>query len=133
MGKPPRYICQTAAFECQGRRQLVTVEDGGVVRRRLLTTGEVVEEITCRPTHSGCGIEEIAVSPSGAWLITQRFSGQGEWGYDVLRTCPLGREAGVLEEHGYMLDLPAFFEDESTLVGGYGPGDLMGVLKACGL
>lgn len=90
------------------------------VRRCRRASREVIEETTCRATNLGCSIEEIAVSPSGRWVVTQRYSGQGEWGYDVFRTCPLAREAGVSEERGYMLDLPEFSADETKLVGGFG-------------
>ena len=120
-----RYEIRTAPFTCQGRKQFVTVEEhprGEVVRRRLHSTHEVVEETISRTTPAGCAIEEIAVSPSGTWLVTNRFSGQGEWGYDVLQTCPLKRKGGVTEdkEEGYMLDMPRFSADESCLVGGFG-------------
>jgi hypothetical protein len=74
----------------------------------------------------GCYIEEIAASPSGAWLVTQRISGQGEWGYDVFRSSPLARVAGTTEEKGYILDLPRFAADDSLLVGGAGPAYMGG-------
>ena len=76
--------------------------------------------MACPVTRSGCYIEEIGASPSGHWLVTQRLSGQGQWGYDVFRSSPLLREAGVLEERGYMLDMPKFSADETLLIGGFG-------------
>jgi hypothetical protein len=72
--------------------------------------------------RSSCYIEEIGAAASGRWLVTQRLSGAGKWGYDVFRCCPLVREAGVIEERGYMVGLPAFSPDESRLVGGFGAG-----------
>ncbi len=124
MAKKESYRCSTATFSCQGKEQFVTVEDNRdgmeVVRRRLWPTQTIVDETICPVTRHGCAIEEIAVSPSGFWLVTQRFSGQGEWGYDLFRTCPLTREAGLLEEYGYILDLPRFSVDERQLVGGFG-------------
>jgi hypothetical protein len=111
----------TAPFVCQGEKQYVEVVDAvQTVRRCRWRSRESVEETVCPLTHSGCYIEEIAASPSGEWLVTQRISGQGEWGYDVFRTCPLTREAGVDQEDGYILELPRFSEDESFLIGGAG-------------
>lgn len=112
---------KTDVFVCQGESQYVTVEPyGQTVRRRAWPSGAALDETVCHVTRSGCAIQEIAASPSGRWLVTSRHSGQGEWGYDVLRTCPLAREAGTPEAAGYMLDLPRFSEDESRLVGGFG-------------
>jgi hypothetical protein len=124
------YHCKTRAFPCQGRKQFVTVEDrrdgSDVVRRRLWSSHAVVEEVAVPVTRSGCAIEEIAASPSGTWLVTQRFSGQGEWGYDVFQTCPLARQAGIPEASGYMLDPPQFSADEAKVVGGFGANWLGG-------
>jgi hypothetical protein len=121
------YRRATAPFVCAGEEQVVEVVDlAQTVRRCSWPSGEVVEETVCPITRAGCYIEEIAASPSGAWLVTQRISGQGEWGYDVFRACPLAREAGVAQERGYILELPVFAEDESWLVGGAGEGFLGG-------
>ncbi len=60
------------------------------------------------------------MSPSGDWIVTARWSGQGEWGYDVLRSHPLERQAGITAQIGYILDLPVFSEDECCILGGYG-------------
>ncbi len=130
VGKKDNYSCKTAPFICQGRKQFVTVEDSPqtlrrracqAVRRRTYHSKAIGEETLCPITSSGCAIEEIAVSPSGLWLVTERCSGQGEWGYDVFRACPLSREAGTPEEYGYMLGMPKFTADETRLVGGFGP------------
>jgi hypothetical protein len=53
----------------------------------------------------GCCIEELPLSPRATWLVTRRNSGR-RWGYDVIRTRPLAREAGVDQEWAYMLELP---------------------------
>jgi hypothetical protein len=112
------YACSTSPFLCQGEEQFVTVGyPGQPVQRRSWHSKAVVDETFCPITRSGCAIEEIGASPAGTWLVTQRFSGQGEWGYDVFRTCPLAREAGITEEPGYILDLPQFSGDEALLVG----------------
>lgn len=112
------YVCSTSPFLCQGEEQFVTVSNPGqYVQRRTWRSKTVVDETFCPITSLGCAIEEIDASPSGKWLVTQRFSGQGEWGYDVFRTCPLARAAGITEERGYILDLPLFSEDETLLVG----------------
>lgn len=71
-------------------------------------------------TYCGCAIEEFATSPSGHWIVTSRWSGQGEWGYDVFKSTPLERRGGTLDRYGYILDLPAFANDESYLLLGYG-------------
>jgi hypothetical protein len=119
--KSTPYHPATAPFTCQGEKQFVEVIDiRQTVRRCRWRSREVVEEAVCPLTSLGCYIEAIAVSLSGNWLVTQRISRQGEWGYDVFRTCPLAREAGVAQERGYILDLPRFAEDESRLVGGFG-------------
>ena len=128
MARNQRGYCRaTAPFDCQGKKQFVTVDDHRqTVRRRIWGSKAVVEETVCPVTRSGCAIEEIAASPSGRWLVTQRYSGQGEWGYDVFRSCPLAREAGISEEYGDMLDLPRFSTDETRLVGGFGENWLGG-------
>jgi hypothetical protein len=125
--KPAPYYRATGPFDCQGEKQFVEVVDNcQTVRRCAWRSRKAVEETACPVTRAGCYIEEIAASPSGTWLVTQRISGQGEWGYDVFRTCPLAREAGVDQERGYILELPRFSEDESWLVGAAGPGFLGG-------
>jgi hypothetical protein len=123
--KPKPFRRATAPFVCEDEEQFVEVVDGRrplwqTVRRCLRASKEVVEETACPVARGGCYIEEIGASPSGNWLVTQRLSGQGEWGYDVFRSCPLAREAGVSVERGYMLDLPKFSADETRLVGGFG-------------
>jgi hypothetical protein len=121
------YYCATAPFICQGEQQFVEViDDRQTVRRCGWRSKKVIEETVCPLTSAGCYIEEIGASPSGNWLVTQRISGQGEWGYDVFRTFPLARPAGVAEERGYILELPRFAVDESLLVGGFGPAWLGG-------
>jgi hypothetical protein len=127
MGKKGSYYCKTAPFLCQGKKQFVAVEDSRqTVRRRMCHSKAIVDEMVLPITRAGCAIEEIAASPSGNWLVTQRFSGQGQWGYDVFRSCPLAREAGTPQEQGYMLDLPQFSTDETKLVGGFGKSWLGG-------
>lgn len=120
------YYRATAPFLCQGEQQFVEVVDGRTVRRCRWPSQEPLEETDCPITHAGCYIEAMAVSPSGDWVVTQRISGQGEWGYDVFRSCPLAREASVSQEGGYLLDLPRFSADEALLIGGAGEGFLGG-------
>ena len=117
------YYHATPPFLCEGEKQYVEVADcRQTVRRCRWPSKEPVEVTVCGITNAGCCIHDMAASPSGKWLVTQRLSGQGEWGYDVFRACPLVREAGVSEEYGYILELPRFSEDESRIVGGAGPG-----------
>lgn len=118
-------VCSTAVFAREGEEQFVAVSgivppSHQAVRRHSWRSKAVIDETTCPIGLGGCVIEEIAASPAGNWLVTRRSSAQGEWGYDVLRTRPLAREAGVSSERGYMLELPRFSEDESLLVGGFG-------------
>jgi hypothetical protein len=120
-GRDP-YQRETSPFILDGEEQFVEVaEYRQRVRCCRWPSREVIEEVEWPVTRTGCYIHQIAVSPSGNWLVTQRISGQGEWGYDVFRTRPLARVSGVVEEKGYILDLPAFSPDESCLVGGAGP------------
>ncbi len=72
---------KTTAFMCGGDLQFVEVEYtglGNLIRRRLLNSGDIVDEITCPATSTGCSIDEISISSSGTWLVTSRTSGQGE-------------------------------------------------------
>lgn len=124
--KTDPYYRATAPFPCEGVKQFVEVVDGRILRRCRWRSKETVEETVCTITRAGCYIEEIAASPSGTWIVTQRISGQGEWGYDVIRTRPLARVAGVAQEGGYILELPKFSKDESVLIGGAGEGFLGG-------
>lgn len=118
---------QTAPFHCQGEQQVVT--NGGTVRslrRCRWPSGEVVEEIIGPESGVGCYVFDLAASISGRWIVTQRNSGQGNWGYDVLQSCPLVRQAGIVQERGYMLEVPRFSPDETYLVGGAGRGFMGG-------
>jgi hypothetical protein len=125
--RPAPYYRATNPFPCEGEKHFVEVVDPfQTVRRCRWPSKEPVEETVCPITRAGCYIEEIGASPSGSWLVTQRNSGQGEWGYDVFRACPLAREAGVAQERGYILDLPRFAADESLLIGAAGPAFLGG-------
>jgi hypothetical protein len=117
------YYKATNSFRREGEEQLVEVVDTRqTVRLCRKKPHAVLEETVCPIASNGCYIEEIAASRSGEWLVTQRISGQGEWGYDVFRTSPLAREAGVTTERGFILDLPVFAPDESFLVGAAGEG-----------
>jgi hypothetical protein len=89
-------------------------------------SGEVVDKLLIPNTRCGCAMEEFSISPSGEWIVTRRSSGQGEWGYDVLRAHPLERQAGIPFQSGYMLEMPVFADDESFLLGGYGESWLGG-------
>lgn len=125
MARRHSYHKKTAPFLLQGEEQFVQVLDNiQTIQRCRYPSSEVVEETKLPVTRAGCYIDEMAASPSGAWLVTMRISGQGEWGYDVFRSQPLARVAGVAQERGYILELPKFSADESFLVGGAGPGFL---------
>ena len=128
MTRPTRdtYYRATGTFTRGGEEQFVEVGSGQTVRLCRKKPYAVLEETVCPIAHDGCAIHEIAASSSGEWIVTQRISGQGEWGYDVFRTSPLAREAGVTTERGYILDLPVFSHDESFLVGAAGEGFLGG-------
>ncbi|MCA9608897.1 MAG: hypothetical protein KC619_25005 [Myxococcales bacterium] len=70
---------------------------------------------------AGCAIEEIAASASGRFAVTQRFSGQGECGFDVIDLDRMEWLGGVPERAGYILELPVFSDDESRVVAAIGP------------
>jgi hypothetical protein len=121
------YYLATNAFSSGGGEQFVEVLNAQqTVRRSDWQTRAAIDEVVCPIAPDGCYIHGIVASRSGSWLVTQRISGQGEWGYDVFRTSPLSREAGVITEPGYMLELPRFSEDESVLIGAFGEGFLGG-------
>ncbi|APZ93013.1 hypothetical protein Fuma_02626 [Fuerstiella marisgermanici] len=80
----------------------------------------VVDRLVVPSTRCGCGVEEHALSPSKKWIVTSRWSGQGECGFDVIQASPLKRCGGFNDRLGYVLQLPAFADDESFLLGGYG-------------
>lgn len=100
--------------------------DGDLVRHFDTESRGMLGEVLVPTAFGGCRIEDLRVSGSGAWLTTVRTSGQGEWGYDVIRVDPMSREAGIDSKKGYMIDPPAFSADESHLVGGYGESWLGG-------
>jgi hypothetical protein len=115
------YYVSTRPFVCDGEKQVVQVKEfRQAVQRCRWPSRKVIEETVWPVTSLGCYIHGIEPSPSGNWLVTQRISGQGDWGYDVFRTRPLARVAGVAQERGYILELPRFSADESWLVGGFG-------------
>lgn len=130
MAERDPYYRTTKPFTRNGKKEVVEVvaEVGRppTIRRRRWQSDKVLAE-TNEPVNScGCYIQEIGASPSGEWAVTQRNSGQGEWGYDVFRIDPLARDAGVNYEKGYILELPSFAPDESFIVGGAGPEYLGG-------
>lgn len=77
--------------------------------------------IKIRVDDTGCAIEEIVASASGRWAATERFSGQGECGFDFLDVERMELVGGVTDQRGYMLGPPVFSEDESRMVTGHGP------------
>ena len=97
-----------------------------LVIREKLGSGEVIDQVHIPGTSCGCALEEVTESTSGDWIVGMRCSGQGEWGYDVIKGAPLRRVSGIEERNGYMLDMPEFAEDESFIVGGYGENWLGG-------
>ena len=116
----PNYR-STGPFTYRDEKQFVAVEDDRqTIRRRVWETKAIIEEAICPVSRCGCEIDEIVASPSGSWLVTQRVSGQGEWGYDVFRMSPLSREAGTSDADGYMIEIPTFAADEMQIVGGFG-------------
>ena len=125
MKRPPGKLYEIDEKHCLSLERV-----GRHDRLRLWRTDgwRKVSGVKLAVTRSGCGIEELSVSPSGRWIVTQRSSDQEEWGYDVLATVNsdpddgrgIRRGGGVRERHGYMLELPVFSEDERRIVGGYG-------------
>jgi hypothetical protein len=110
------YHRESQPFVVDGVSQFVEViDDRQTVRQCRWPSREVIEEIVIPPTNAGCHISEFNVSGSGAWVTTARISGQGEWGYDILRTAPLLRIGGVDERRGYISEAPRFAADESRV------------------
>ena len=97
-------------------------QSGNLLTRRAIDTWQPLAVAALDWGAGGCAIAEMRVSDSGNWLTTVRTSGQGEWGYDVVRVETMSREGGTESEPGYMLEPAAFSTDESRLVGGYGEG-----------
>jgi hypothetical protein len=112
-----KYYCRSSApFVYAGEEQYVEVIDRvQTVRRCRWPSKEVIEELTVPLTRAGCHIYAFNVASSGAWVTTERISGQGEWGYDVFRTAPLTRVGGVDECRGYISEAPRFSADESRI------------------
>lgn len=110
------YHRESPPFVLDGVSQFVEViDDRQTVRRCRWPSREVIEEIVIPLTHAGCHISEFNVSGSGAWITTERISGQGEWGYDILRTDPLTRVGGVAQARGFISEAPRFAADESCV------------------
>ena len=74
---------------------------------------EVVEQTVIPLSHHGCHLESFLVSPSGKWVSTERLSGQGDWGYEILQTSPLRWVGGAENIRGYINEPPRFAADES--------------------
>jgi hypothetical protein len=119
------YYHSVGPFLCDGEEQLVEVLDSRQTVQRSVGPSRIpVETTICPEKTSGCVIENMIASPKGHWIVTCRGSGEGDWGYDVFRVKPLSREAGIIDEGGYMLECPKFWPDESRIVGGGGEGFL---------
>lgn len=115
------YHRSTEPFLIDGEAYLVeAADDRQTVQRRRSSTREVEESLVVPKGRAGTYIHALVASGAGAWIASQRISGQGEWGYDVFRSRPLVREAGVSEERGCMLDPPRFSPDETVLIGAAG-------------
>lgn len=110
------YHCESPRFVLGGVSQFVEViDERQTVRWCRWPSREAIEEVVIPLTNAGCRISGFNVSESGAWITTERVSGQGEWGYDVLRTAPLARVGGVDERRGYISEVPRFAADESRI------------------
>jgi hypothetical protein len=107
-----------------GRQAVVRewAQGASLLRRRAIDTWQPMAEATLDWGSGGCAVSEMRVSDSGTWLTTMRTSGQGEWGYDVVRVDSMRPEGGIESTRGYMLEPAVFSADESRLVGGYGEG-----------
>jgi hypothetical protein len=91
-----------------------------LVQRVDCATGIVQQQVPIDVSPGGCAIEDIVASPSGRWVVALRNSGQGEFGYDLLRVCPLQHVGGILEEAGYMFETPIFNRNETVLIAAFG-------------
>ena len=110
------YHRESLPFVHDGITQfLEVIDDRQTVRRCHWPSRETIEEIVIPLTNAGCHIFAFNVAASGAWITTERISGQGEWGYDILRTAPLTRIGGVDERRGYISETPRFATDQSRI------------------
>ncbi|MCE9567197.1 MAG: hypothetical protein K8U57_34780 [Planctomycetes bacterium] len=110
------YHRESPPFVHEGVTQFIEViDDRQTVRRCHWPCREVIEEIVIPLTHAGCHIYAFNVAPSGAWVTTERLSGQGEWGYDILRTAPFSRLGGIDQRRGYISEAPRFDANESRI------------------
>ena len=92
----------------------------------LFERGVPQAELILPVSACGTAVENLTASASKRWVVTHRYSGQGEWGYDVIDMKTFERVGGVAERKGTMLDLPLFDADETRVVGGYGSAWLGG-------
>jgi hypothetical protein len=118
-----KLLCESPPFSLAEKQRMLMVRRiayNDIISLRRWPSRAEVERCSVEITSSGCGITEIAVSRSGRWAVSQRSSGQGEWGYDLFSTSPMQRVAGIAERCGYIAETPQFSADESKLAGGYG-------------
>lgn len=102
-------------FTLNGEELFVEVIDTEqTVRLCRWPSKEVVEQTVIPFSHHGCHLESFLVSPSGKWIGTERTSGQGDWGYEILQSSPLRWVGGAENIRGYMNEPPRFAADESN-------------------
>ncbi len=99
---------------------VISEEPHQTVVRMAWPSWQRVAETKIPSVDCGCAVQRLAVSRDERWIATQRWSGQGEWGYDLLSVEPLRRRRGVTDSSGYMLELPSFSERCDRLLLGYG-------------
>jgi len=90
--------------------------EGQLVALAEAPSWDHVAEMRIPVDPSGCAVEGVAASPSGRWAATQRSSGQGECGFDVIDLESMERVGGVIEMYGYIFEPPAFAADEARVV-----------------
>jgi hypothetical protein len=100
----------------RGHRSEPPLPSTQVVARISAPTWALGAEILIPVAGSGCAIEEVAIAPSGRWATTQRFSGQGEHGFDILDLERMQRIGGLSDRRGYILETPIFANNEARVI-----------------
>ncbi len=119
-GELIRWQPATYAFSWlpQGREAAAVTEDEHqqIVHRLRWPSWQPVAEAPLPDSREGCAVQQLEVSPDGKWIFAHRWSGQGDWGYDLLSAEPLQRRLGITAAYGYMTTSPAFSQRCDRLV-----------------
>ncbi len=121
-GELVRWEPAMAAFAWlpDGSEAVVVEDERQIVLRMRWPDWQQAAETPPLPDTYGCPAQSLEVSPDGQWIFAERWSGQGDWGYDLLSVEPLRRRLGRSCSWGYMTASPAFSQSGDRLVIGHG-------------